>query len=148
QQQAGTFGLQPLAAAVHVPALLFDRALQAVEEGAPVGQLRRADRGHLAGGVLGGVAPQLLQPRFLQFVRTLALGQLARHGILVLLRAAQQRIDAAGLHHAAFSLCSRSARAWRLCSRSAERATSWPRNSTICGQRARASSTSGSLPRW
>src|SRR5690606_10833214 len=149
QQQARAVGLQPLQAAVHVPGLLLHRAFQAVEEGAAVGQLGRADGRQLAGGVLLGIAAQLVQPRLLQLVGALALGQLAGHGILVLLRAAQQRIDAAGLHHAACSSwCSRSATAWRLWSRSAERATSWPRNSTISGQRSRASSTAGSLPGW
>src|SRR5690606_31250441 len=113
------------------------------------GQLCRAGGRHLAAGVLLGVAAELGQARLVLGQRALALGQLARGGVLGLLGAAQQWVEAAGLVHAGSpSGCSSWNRALRLWSRSAARAMSWPRKSTISGQRASASSTVASLPRW
>ncbi len=93
QQQPAAFHFHLLAVAVHGLALLLHGAFQAIQEGAAVGQLRQAGRGHLAVGVFLGVAAQFFQPRLMGLQRALALGQIAGDLVLVLLGAAQQGID-------------------------------------------------------
>ena len=85
---------------------------------------------------------------------------LARHRILALLHDLEQRIEPLRAHldqdsweagwaaPRAGPSSSRAASAARLDSTSAASATSWPRKAWIAGQRATASSTTGSLPRW
>ena len=117
-------------------------------ERAAVEQLRGAGGGQLRRGVLVGVLAQLGQAALVHVQGLLALGQGLGDFIFLVLRAAQQRVQATGRAHAGFSLSTSCCRALRLWDRSAEACTSWPRHSMISGQRSRASSVTGSLPRW
>src|SRR5690606_13332626 len=166
QHQACTLDVAVLAGVVDHAALLRDRRVQPLAEGEAVGQQRRVGDGGGGGGILGGVATQRVQPLLLLGQGAVALGDLTGDIVLALLLDPQQRVEPLRSRHRAGSWAwvvawvadapgtgsrvssSRRASAARLASTSEASVTSWPRNSRIFGQRASASSTTGSLPRW
>src|SRR5690606_10148055 len=160
QHQPGAFDIGQLAAVVDDSRLLHDGRVQALAEGKPVDQQRGRDRTlGRRGGVFLGVAAQRFQALLLFAERTVAVGDLARCGVLALLHDLEQRIEPLRTHldqsregvgaaAGAAPSSSRVASATRLASTLAASVTSWPRKAWMAGQRATASSTVGSLPRW
>src|SRR5690606_19899502 len=129
------------------PGLLHHRRVEPFAERQAVDQQRRRDRGVGGrGGVFLGVAAQRFQALLLFAERTLALGDVARRGVLALLHDPEQRVEPLRAHgHASWAglgaagagpSSSRAASAARLDSTSAASLTSWPRKAWIAGQRA------------
>src|SRR5690606_15712568 len=164
QQQARALDVAQLPALVDDPGLLDHRRVQPLAEGQAVDQQGRRNGGvGRRRGVFLGVAAQRLQALLLLAQRALAFGHVAGGAVLALLHDLEQRIEPLRAHSGQSSTdgsgsdaraagagasSSRAARAARLEATSAASATSWPRKAWIAGQRATASSTSGSLPRW
>src|SRR5690606_28447402 len=148
-----------LAALVDDARLLHHRGVEPFAEGEAIDQQRRRDRGlRRRCRVFLGVAAQRRQALLLFAQRAVAFGDLACHRILALLHDLEQGIEPlrahldqgswVGMEWAAGPSASSAASASRLDCTSAASATSWPRKAWIAGQRATASSTIGSLPRW
>src|SRR5690606_16102098 len=93
QQQARALDVAELAALVDDPGLLHHRSVEPFAEGEAVDQQRRRDRRIGGRGrVLGGIAAQGLEPLLLFAQRALALGDVARGGVLALLHDPEQRV--------------------------------------------------------